>query len=442
MIESALRISPEGPKASRWVNESFVLTCSEDQLDMTGKSLEWLRNGVPIKSLMNTNKQRVMLDPSGGRELRLLLFMSLKEDAGEYKCILKEEPSGRVLDSKELTMYIFETIQYRGEMTKTVREGSRFNLPCSFTYDTQFTPSVSWLRNSSVIERSNKYDPSQLQGYPWEAYLGINNVQKEDSGLYICQVLLNSPMKTDVKLFTLNLNVTHKPRFSAESYPTGYIDEQKFAKPGPKSVRLHCMVEANPPATLIWRLYPSDRPLENTSDQYSWERTDGVNQANLTITYRNPDKRTRGKEKKVSPDEFSCEAVNSLGTASRKFNVKVSKLPKTPEILQHEIKDNVLTISIREQKINPSVDKYGVQIANRLIEFPANPEGNGTYTVKIENVPGGYHAFRLLAHNPVGYSEALATEAMKLSISSSTSIFINLHLLFILIISAIFINDY
>lgn len=431
----AIRISPEGPKASRWVNESFVLTCIEDGIDMSGKSLEWLRNGSPIKSLMNDTK-RLMLDQTGGRELRLLLFFAHKEDAGEYKCILKEEPSGRVLESKELTMYIFEAIQYQGDMNRIVREGSRVDIPCRFTHDSQFIPSVSWLRNGSVLEKTYKYEPYQGGGNPYQSVLAINNVQKEDSGLYICQVLLNSPMKTDVKLFTINLNVTHKPRFMPNASTTGYIDEQRFMKGGPKSVLLQCIVEANPPANLIWRIYPSDRSLEPNSEQYSWKRVDGINHSNLTVTY----KKIRIKEKKVSPDEFSCEAVNNLASVSRRFNVKVSRLPKMPEILQHDIEENVLTVAIKEQKINPSVDKYGVQVASRLIEFPANPEGNGTYVVKIENVPGGSHPFRLLAHNPVGWSEPLATEAMKLSISASSSIFGNLRLLITLTTFAILVH--
>lgn len=408
---------------------------------MAGKSLEWLRNGVPFKNL-GIDSTRGMLDPrESGRELRLLLFNARKDDAGEYKCVLKDEPSGQVLDSRELTMFIFEEIQYQGETTLRVLEGKRVDFPCRFTYDSQFTPSVTWYRNGSVLERTNKYEPIPGGGFPYQSILGINNVQKEDSGLYVCQVLLNSPMKTDVKLFTLNLNVTHRPRFLANSPSTGYLDEQKFMKPGPKSVQLQCIVEANPPANLIWRVYPTDKPLENNNEQYSWKRSDGVNHSNLTISYKNPDKRGRGKDKKVSPDEFSCEAINNLGTASRRFNVKISRLPKMPEILQHDIMDNVLTINIKEQKIDPAVDKYGVQIANRLIEFPANPEGNGTYVVKIKDVPGGYHPFRLKAHNPVGWSDSLATEAMKLSISSSSSIFGDLRLLLTLLIFTILIHN-
>lgn len=75
-----------------------------------------------------------------------------------------------------------------------------------------FSVSVSWLRNGiePLDGSSSKYRISNAEGRPYTSTLTISSVKKEDAGTYTCQVLVNSIMKTDIKLFTLGLDVVCK----------------------------------------------------------------------------------------------------------------------------------------------------------------------------------------------------------------------------------------
>lgn len=424
-----LKIIPEGPKSSRWVNESFVLTCIEEG-DMTGRKLEWSRAGA-------IDSSAIMQPGNNGHQLALLVYFSKKHNGGEYTCNLKDTRTSLIMDSKSITMYIFDLINFIGPQNRTARENDQAELVCKFSYDEMFSVSVSWLRNGiePLDGSSSKYRISNAEGRPYTSTLTISSVKKEDAGTYTCQVLVNSIMKTDIKLFTLGLDVVYAPKFLSNLSYTGYIDEKKFmVQAKDKMVSLKCAVDANPKAQLTWQLYPN-RALNNETINYTYQIKSGDNWSELKLTYKSSSQNAkyRTKEKTVSPNEFRCDASNSYGEDSRRYYVKISKLPKMPEILQYTMLDNMLTLSVKEQKTTPSIDKYRVRIADKNFEFTANSDSNQTYTIPIENVPGGDHAFRLFAHNPVGWSEPLALETMKLSINFSTSSFTpKVHILMLL----------
>lgn len=360
------------------------------------------------------------------RKNEVTIFLTKKEDSGIYRCDLFRQDTGEILDSKQVKLWAFYPINFTSSPTQTIRDGMTGNIECKFTKDSDMSVIIKWIRNNTFIQDSDKYrmeEATAISSSEFVARLQIRQVNKTDNGTYGCQVAYNDQRSTQTKRFQMDVEVTHPPRWPVNSSLSGWIEESK-ARMSNSNIVLHCKVEARPIARVNWIPEP-------VSDQnFGYSITYGENESNLTITLKNPRRRRNFPT-------YTCSASNNLGYLDGQFTIRTGKLPMRPTVVNHTEEDNVLNITIQEQRVDPPIDKYHVEIAGHHIEFYAHEGANSsaqTYSVQIKNVPGGDHSFRVAAHNPVGWSDPLGAESMKLSISHALSLISDLSLTMIMLI--------
>ncbi|XP_074603541.1 uncharacterized protein LOC141857043 [Brevipalpus obovatus] len=424
-VSTGIVIVPSSDTSS-YVGEAAFIVCTEDLRNMDGLQLRWKfqrQGSEQFEDIYNSDHYIV---DNTTRKNEVTIIYNRKEDSGVYRCDLFRRDTGEILDSKNVKLWALHPIVFTSLPTQTIRDGSTGTIDCKFTKDVDMNVIVKWIRNNTFIQDSVKYrmeEATPISASEYVAKLMIKQVNKSDAGTYGCQVAYNDQRSTQTKRFQMRVEVLHPPRFPVNHSFTGWIDESRARMPN-ANVTLSCKVEATPVAKVTWVPEPTSDP------NFEYLINNGENESNLTVILKNT-RRRRNFQK------YSCSASNNLGYVDGVHTIQIGKLPMRPTVINHTEEDNVLNITIEVQKVEPPIDKYHVEIAGHRIEFFAHEGASRTpqtYSVQIKNVPGGDHSFRVAAHNPVGWSEPLGAESMKLSISHAFSLISDLSLTMIMLI--------
>ncbi|KAM3929260.1 obscurin, partial [Leptodactylus fuscus] len=124
---------------------SVVLTC---ELSQTKGNVIWRRNGEEVKP-----SKRIQIQSEGSK--RSLTISQLKsEDGGEYSCESRDEKT-----IAQLTTKAPRVVKFTAELSNVVvEEGAEATFKCIVSLD---DAEVTWYRNGTKIEKSNKYKLSK-----------------------------------------------------------------------------------------------------------------------------------------------------------------------------------------------------------------------------------------------------------------------------------------
>ncbi|XP_078726201.1 cell adhesion molecule CEACAM5-like isoform X3 [Lampetra fluviatilis] len=153
---------------------SVTMTCSHDM--STQPEYSWLRNNRSISAL---EERHTFFD--GNASLRVENVK--KEDAGLYQCVVNNSLSAAI--SYPVMMRVLEAAtKPRVEMDRSEALKGIHSVTMNCSHDMSTQPEYSWLRDnrpiSALEERHTFFDGN--------ASLRVENVKKEDAGLYQCVV--------------------------------------------------------------------------------------------------------------------------------------------------------------------------------------------------------------------------------------------------------------
>nr|DBA25321.1 TPA: hypothetical protein GDO54_012866 [Pyxicephalus adspersus] len=223
--------------------ESAALRCV---LTKPKASLQWKKGD---KTLKTGDKYRFIQE---GLAAELVINRLDLEDAGEYTCVCGDQKTTASLTVKALPIVFVEDLKNERAM-----EGQSATLRCELS---KGGVTVSWKKNSSVIQASNKFVIKQEEAV---AELTINNLDMNDAGDYTC---VCGEQQTTAKL-------------SVQELPPKFVEELKNKEEveGQEAI-FHCQL-TKPNAQVEWK--KGHQTLKNC-DKYKM-RLQGVH-AELIIT--------------------------------------------------------------------------------------------------------------------------------------------------------------
>ena len=131
-------------------------------------------------------------------------------------------------------------------------------------------------------------------------------------------------------------------RFDEKTPKYIWISEEAVQQGGPLTVNISCIVLADPVAKLTWfyanngqRVVPGNRQpgpglqvnIADNADNLSVLRLDFKSMEEI----KNPRHNSRTK--------YLCKAINNQGEASHQFEIKVGRIPDSPQIVAIDYKD-------------------------------------------------------------------------------------------------------
>ncbi|XP_078464319.1 cell adhesion molecule CEACAM5-like isoform X3 [Lampetra planeri] len=153
---------------------SVTMICSHDM--STQPEYSWLRDNRPISA---TEERHKFLN--GNASLRVENVQ--QEDAGLYQCVVKNSLSTETSDSVRMTVLEAAT-KPRVEMDRSEALKGIHSVTMNCSHDMSTQPEYSWLRDNrpiSALEERHTFSDGN-------ASLRVENVKKEDAGLYQCVV--------------------------------------------------------------------------------------------------------------------------------------------------------------------------------------------------------------------------------------------------------------
>jgi hypothetical protein len=270
--------------------ESAQLKCI-----ITGKptpKLEWFKDGLSLKET-----RRVKSEIHDG-----VVTLTFKEttdmDMGNYKCVIRNE-LGKVTTSARLEIRVSTKPEFKTKLKPhEAIEGEKVRLEVRVKGFP--IPELEWFHGTTKIVDEGRYEMDFNEDRGSHTLI-ISNVTKDDDGTYKC-VAINRAGKATCRG---ELDVKEKqfaPRFEEpeETAPTVLSPE------GDATIK--ATVLGNPQPSVTW--YKDDMPT------FGSLRADIRSRGNIQFL----------KFSSIKPDDagtYKCEAKNKLGTASRKFVVKV-----------------------------------------------------------------------------------------------------------------------
>ena len=126
------------------------------------------------------------------------------------------------------------------EKDMAANEGSNLNITCDYYANPQFPISVTWLKNSRLIDTNTSKYVTQT-GVSW---LIINSILPSDQGDYSC--LIRNSIGEGKPKYPINVQVLTVPQVSLKMYPESPIKENRK-----QNVTLFCDVMRGNPSKLI-----------------------------------------------------------------------------------------------------------------------------------------------------------------------------------------------
>ncbi|KAH9402367.1 hypothetical protein TYRP_016426 [Tyrophagus putrescentiae] len=354
--------------------------------------------------------------------VKLELKNPVKGDSGQYKCINKKTSQHTWSNSPTgFNLHVFNPTVVTGTTHYTKSEGSRFQMECIATSDRQATVDFSWTFNDIDLSTDRNYAiRNEVAGARNDemrtvSKLEILNVSKEHDGKYACQVDTTNAFLSDEKELKVVLRVQYKPKFDEKTPKYIWISEEAIQQGGPLTVNISCIVAADPVAKISWFYGVGHEPITPGSrlpSSLAGTRVniaDNENYSTLTLTFNSID-HLRGNQRGRPLNKYTCRANNEQGEAKNTFEIKIGRIPDSPQIVSVEYKDGSIHLQLNESHIEPQVDIYRLEVgSNQAHLFNKSKtsnfaKDNSTFVIPIP-LPRGEHRVIIFAHNPVGWSE-------------------------------------
>ncbi|XP_061406899.1 hemicentin-2-like isoform X7 [Lethenteron reissneri] len=260
---------------------SVTMTCSHHM--STQPEYSWLRDNRPISAPEERHK---FID--GNASLRVENVQ--KEDAGLYQCVVKNSLSTETSDPVRMTVLEAVT-KPRVEMDRSeALEGTHsVTMTCSHHMSTQ--PEYSWLRDNRPISASEERHKF-LDGI---ASLRMENVKKEDAGLYQCVVKNSLSAETSDPVMMTVLEAATKPRVEMDS---------SEALEGTHSVTMTCSHHMSTQPEYSW--LRDNRPISASEERHKF--LDG----NASLRMENVKKEDAGLYQCVVKNSLSAETSDPV----------------------------------------------------------------------------------------------------------------------------------
>lgn len=256
---------------------------------------EWFKDGQRLQL-----SRRVGTESIG--DVHLLVIKAVRlDDSGSFACVVSNE-LGQSESKADLTVnpklsrpVMLEKMK---ELVVTVGEEARFDVQFK---DNALPDQVVWFRDNLRLSTRSRYSVTKSNGVH---SLIISNVRLDDVGTYKC-VASNNAGKTT---FLGYLEVSQEPTQCAPYFIDGEGTEPVVASEGYR-VEVVSVVKGRPKPTIRW--YKDDQELSDTNN-YEMQSVGDVH----FLIIKNGSVEDSGL--------YKCHATNSLGMASKVYDVRIA----------------------------------------------------------------------------------------------------------------------
>ncbi|KPI92735.1 Hemicentin-2 [Papilio xuthus] len=294
------------------------------------QKVEWVDpNGKIIKRV---SKNRVFVQehfvPTSTLRTRvpalvLVLTHATVDDSGLWEC-----RSGDI--KRNVSLCIIDPSKFVDTPTEvSVDKGRSITLSCQARGEPE--PRLIWYRNGELItedEESDKYRVmTKYNSQGFEGLLTISSLEAEDSGVYTCEAIQESPHDSscaNTESFNITLQVNYAPVF-ADANETEIVYQLEN-----ESVDVVCSASGFPTPTYTWF-----RDLGETLFEFPDERVNLQDGSKAVLTL--PSNAT------ISSRRYKCRATNQYGEAYKVFVIYKLESPTKPSEITGQVAhhDNV-----------------------------------------------------------------------------------------------------
>ncbi|XP_013176238.1 PREDICTED: hemicentin-1-like isoform X1 [Papilio xuthus] len=309
------------------------------------QKVEWVDpNGKIIKRV---SKNRVFVQehfvPTSTLRTRvpalvLVLTHATVDDSGLWEC-----RSGDI--KRNVSLCIIDPSKFVDTPTEvSVDKGRSITLSCQARGEPE--PRLIWYRNGELItedEESDKYRVmTKYNSQGFEGLLTISSLEAEDSGVYTCEAIQESPHDSscaNTESFNITLQVNYAPVF-ADANETEIVYQLEN-----ESVDVVCSASGFPTPTYTWF-----RDLGETLFEFPDERVNLQDGSKAVLTL--PSNAT------ISSRRYKCRATNQYGEAYKVFVIYKLESPTKPSEVKKSL---ILTRSIDKKR-----QRLSHQMRNRI----------------------------------------------------------------------------
>ena len=255
-------------------------------------TFEWLKDGVRVKE-----SRRVKVD-SDGMTSSLSFKDARPDDKGEYKCVASNA-FGSASCAAALKVMVLSKPDFKEKLGGVeVVEGD-----CA-SFDVVVVgypePFVEWYRGTIKLQNDERTEIKEVKDLA-RFSLTIKDVSRDDAGIYKC-VASNEAGKT-----TVRGELSVKERLFAPEIPEGQEEAPITVTEG-DDCNLNTTIVGKPKPDVKW--YKDDKPLRESTRLDIKARGDKHSVVILGIQTNDS-------------GVYKCEAKSKMGTATRKFDVRV-----------------------------------------------------------------------------------------------------------------------
>ncbi|XP_013142602.1 PREDICTED: neural cell adhesion molecule 2-like [Papilio polytes] len=281
------------------------------------QKVEWVDpNGRVVKRV---SKNRVFVQehfvPTSTLRTRvpalvLVLTHATVDDSGLWEC-----RSGDV--KRNVSLCVIDPSKFVDTPTEVgVDKGRSITLSCQARGEPE--PRLIWYRNGELItedEESDKYRVmTKYNSQGFEGLLTISSLDAEDSGVYTCEAIQESPHDSscgNTESFNITLQVNYAPVFT-DANETEIVYQLEN-----ESVDIVCSASGFPTPSYTWF-----RDLGETLFEFPDERVNLQDGSKAVLTL--PSNAT------ISSRRYKCRATNQYGEAYKVFVIYKMEIPTKP----------------------------------------------------------------------------------------------------------------
>lgn len=412
LVSAAVRIQPDPNREVGMMNsESRYFLCTGTQ---KGERLQW--TGPNGQEIVSDQAARIYTVDKRNT-LKLELKNPMKEDSGNYKCVSKNN-RGLETSVAQFKLNVYNPTTVQGNTAVSKNEGGEVTLECVASYDKDAHVEFTWRFNNFDLNDNQKYHIKTERSarsrsrdeIEMVSKLHIRQLSKEHDGKYTCQVDTTNAFIADSKELHITLRVHFAPRFDENTPKHIWISEDNVNQGGPHTVNISCIVHADPSARIRW-LNAVNQEIDS-SQRYGTNPTIRVTEMENMSTLQLQFSRIEEVKKRQLQARlrYTCMAENQLGRIQNTFDLKVGRMPDSPEIIRMDYKDGMIELALNESRVEPPVDSFRLEVGDEqahLFNKTAHTKKNTNSTYVIElSLPRGEHKVNIFAHNPVGWSQS------------------------------------